>query len=153
MVNFFSNFKFQNWKFAKKIFNFSKMNIFIFFHFKFSWHISVFFISLVWPNFSNFNSNFKIDFFQFFPFPFGGMAKSFSKFKKNQLKLQNWIFSNCFISNFPCGINNFFLSPRLPNLLKDCQNYLLPLQKIIIYYIPPPSGMVHCKRAFCAADQ
>jgi hypothetical protein len=88
---FFSNvkrifsFEISKLKIRKKnLFQISKMKIFNFFHFKFSWHISFFFISLGWYGqiFSNFNPNFKIDFFQFFPFPFGGMAKYFSKLKK-----------------------------------------------------------------------
>jgi hypothetical protein len=59
------------------------MKIFKFFHFKFLWHISFFFISLWW--YGQIFSNFRIKFFQNFPFPFGGMANFFSKFKNKKI--------------------------------------------------------------------
>jgi hypothetical protein len=100
---FFSNFKrkisFQISKMKVSIFSFqiSKTQIFKFFHLKFSWHISKFFISLWWYGqfFSNFNSNFKIEFFvQFSHFPLVVWTK-FSKFKnkKFQFKFQKQHFS------------------------------------------------------------
>jgi hypothetical protein len=82
-------------------------------------------------NFSNFNSYLRIEFFvQFSHFPLLVWPK-FSKFKT---KIFNSNFKNkkksiFFISNFPCDINNFFLSLKLPNLLKDCKNYLFTLTK------------------------
>jgi hypothetical protein len=49
--------------------------------------------------------------------------------QKFQFKFQKWFFSKFFILIFSCGINEFFLDPRLPNLLKDCKNYLFTLTK------------------------
>jgi hypothetical protein len=75
---------------------------------------------------------------------------NFSKFKnKNfQFKFQEQKNSNFLISkNFPCGINDLFLGPRLPNLLKIAKITCLSLPKIAIYYIPLLGGMVYRKRA------
>jgi hypothetical protein len=59
------HFKFQK---CKKSFQSSKMKIFNFFHFKFPWHISIFFISHWW--YGQFFSKFKINFFsKIFHFP------------------------------------------------------------------------------------
>jgi hypothetical protein len=72
----------------------------------------------------------------------------FSKFKnkKFQFKLQNEKFSNFFLSNFPCGINDFF--SEVAKFIKRLQKLpIYPYQKIVIYCIPPLSGMVHGKRA------
>jgi hypothetical protein len=49
----------------------------------------------------------------------------FSKIKKQKLLVQ----ISKTNSNFPCGINDFFLSPRLPNLSKGCKNYIFTLTK------------------------
>jgi hypothetical protein len=88
------HFKIQKWKFSnfRGIFQF-------------------FFISLWYGQiFSNFNSNVKIDFFQNFPFPSGGIANFFPKFKnKNlQFKFQKWNIKKN-VSNFPYG-TRFVLS-------------------------------------------
>jgi hypothetical protein len=72
----------------------------------------------------------------------------FTKFKKNSIQISKMIFfSKFFILNFPYDINKFFLSPRLPNLLKDYKNYLFILTKIILYCIPPLGDTVHRKRS------
>jgi hypothetical protein len=55
------------------------------------------------------------------------MANFFSKYRNKILK--NDFFSKFFISNFPYDINEFFLSPRLPNLLKDWKIIYLLLSK------------------------
>jgi hypothetical protein len=80
---------------------------------------------VVWLDFF---SNFKIDFCQKFPFPSGGMAICFFKIQKQKFLIQISK-PKILISNFPCGINEFFLGLRLSNLLKDCKNYLVILMK------------------------
>jgi hypothetical protein len=107
------HFKFQKWKIPNL-----KIEKNQFFHFEFSWHIS---------KFSNFNPNFKIVFFSFFHFLWPFFFKN--QKQKFQFKFQNWFFSKIFISNFPYDINKFFLSPKLPNLLKECKNYIFTLTK------------------------
>jgi hypothetical protein len=49
--------------------------------------------------------------------------------QKNSIQISKIFFSKFFISNFPYDINEFFLSPRLPNLVKDYKNYLFTLIK------------------------
>jgi hypothetical protein len=111
-----------------------KIDFFNFFHFQmFSFQIFVayfnFFISLWWYDqfYSNFNSNFKIDFFQF---PSGGMAKLF---QNSKIKIFNSNFKNEKFSFF--SFQKFlealaiFSRPMLPNLLKDCKNYLFTISK------------------------
>jgi hypothetical protein len=100
--------------------------------------------------------------FQKISFPFDGMAKSFqiskssylfnfshfalvvwptfSKFKNKNFQLK---FQKQIMSNFPCGLNDFFLGQRFLNLLKDCKNYLFTFKKIAIHCILSLSGMVH----------
>jgi hypothetical protein len=129
MVNFvYFDFKFQKWKFSIFSFQISKMKISIFSFEIFVAYFNIFHFPLmvVWPHFFKFQNRFL---FQICSFPSGGIAKfSFSKFKnkKIQFEFQNRIF---FISNFPYGIYDFFLSQRLANLLKDCNNYLFTFKK------------------------
>jgi hypothetical protein len=136
MANFF--FKFQ----TKIFISISKIKIFNFFHFKFLWHI-FFFISLWW--YGQIYSNFKIDFFSKFSISLWWYGQKNFEVQKQKISIQvSKIFF--FISNFPCGRNNFFLYPRLPNLLKDCNNHLFTLTKNCYYYISPPGAMIHRKR-------
>jgi hypothetical protein len=58
---------------------------------------------VVRPKFSNSIQN--CFFFQFFPFPYGGMAKFFSKFKN---KIFNSNFKNDFLKIFP--FQNFLVA-------------------------------------------
>jgi hypothetical protein len=103
---------------------------------------------VVWTKFFKFQNQF---FFQFFPFTSSGMTKFFKIEKqKFQFKIQKQNFS----FQIFCGINDFFLGPRLPNLLKGCQ-IIKRLQKLPIYpyqkgiyCISALGGMVHHKRAF-----
>jgi hypothetical protein len=133
LKKFKQNFSFQNSEMKnskfKKIKNFS-----------FSFQIFVTYFKI-----SNFNPNFKIDFFNFFHF----LWPIFSKFKNKNF---NSNFKNDFFQNFSFLIflmtwRKIFLSSRLPNLLKDCKNYLFTLKKIVLYSIPPLDDMVHRKRA------
>jgi hypothetical protein len=114
-----------------------------------TWHFKkISFASGDMANFSNFKQNFsfqiskmkmfdffilnfKIDFFKKIPFPSGRMANFFSKFENTnfQFKFQKCFFSKLSISNYPCGIKDFFLSLRLPNLFKNCKNYIFTLTK------------------------
>jgi hypothetical protein len=75
-----------------------------------------------------FQSKFQNHFFSFFSIFYGHF---FSKFENKNFNsnFKNDFFPKFFISNFPYGLNNFFLSPRLPNLLKYCKNYLFILTK------------------------
>jgi hypothetical protein len=93
-----------------------------------------------------FNPNLKSIFFQFFHFLWPIFFKNLKQ-KIFNSNYKNNFFSKFFISNFPYDVNDFFLSPRLSNLVKDYKNYLLPLPKIVIYCIPPLGDMVHRKRA------
>jgi hypothetical protein len=131
----FSNFKkifsfqFQKWKFS--IFSFQISVLYIFF------------ISLWW--YGQIYSNFKIDFFSKFSISLWWYGQKNFEVQKQKISIQvSKIFF--FISNFPCGRNNFFLYPRLPNLLKDCNNHLFTLTKNCYYYISPPGAMIHRKR-------
>jgi hypothetical protein len=111
MTNFLiSNFKNENFQF---------------FHSEFSWHISIF--SFPSGGMAIF-SNFKINFFSIFSFPYGGMAKQNSKFKNTNFlfKIQKRFF---FISNFPCGINNFFSAQGCQIYFKNYKNYIFTLIK------------------------
>jgi hypothetical protein len=100
--------------------------------------IQIFVAYLVWPIFFKFHFKFQNHFFSIFSISLSWYLFQISK---------AIFFSKFFISNFPYDINEFFLSPRLPNLLKDCKkNTYLTLQKTVIYCIPPPSGMVHRKK-------
>jgi hypothetical protein len=144
--NFKRKFSFQISK--MKIFNFFilKMKIFKNFHGIFQKFPFIF-----WWYGQNF-SNFKINFlFSFSHFPLV-VWPNFSKLrnKKFQFKIQKQNFS----FQIFCGINDFFLGPRLPNLLKGCQ-IIKRLQKLPIYpyqkgiyCISALGGMVHHKRAF-----
>jgi hypothetical protein len=79
------------------------MKIFSFFISNFH-GIFQFFISLWW--YGQILSNFKFDFFQFFPFPSNGIANFFQfKFQKQ------------FFSNFPYGINEFFPQPEVAKFI------------------------------------
>jgi hypothetical protein len=115
------------------------MKIFKFFHFKIRGIFQLFSFPSIGMAF--FFSNFKIDIFSFFPFPSIGMAIFFQISKSNffiffpfpslvvwpiffqysKTKCFNSNFKNeiVFISNFPYGINDFFLTPRLPNVFKN----------------------------------
>jgi hypothetical protein len=64
----------------------------------------------------SFFSNLKIDFFNF-SISMWWYGQFFFKFHKQ------------FFPNFPCGINEFFQNPRLPNLFKICKNYLFTAKK------------------------
>jgi hypothetical protein len=91
------------------------MKIFKFFHFKFSWHIYIFShfpLVVVWPNFFKFQ--FKIQKNQFFLFPSGGMAKSFSNSKKIEF----------IYFKFSLWHKRFFSKPVIAKI-----TYLLPLPK------------------------
>jgi hypothetical protein len=104
-------------------------------NFKFQkWKFSIF-------SFQIFVTNFKIFFFQIFSIYYG----EFFGFKIQKQKI-NSNFKKDF-SNFPYDINEFFLSSRLLNLVKDCKNYLFALTKIVLYCIPPLGDMINHKRA------
>jgi hypothetical protein len=121
--------KFLKLKFSISSFEISKTKIFKFFHFNFLWHISKF----------SFNFDGMAKIFQMsvhisksnflgsiFPFPSHGMAKIF-KFQKQKFSIQISKQKNqFFISNFPCGIKDFFLSPEVAKFVKR-------LQKLPIY--------------------
>jgi hypothetical protein len=84
-----------------------------------------------------FFSNFKIEFFvQFFSFPLVVWSHFFSKFKNKefQFKLQNEKFSIFFLSNFPCGINDFF---------SEVAKFIKRLQKLPIYPYQKNSHILH----------
>jgi hypothetical protein len=79
------------------------------------------FISLWW-----YGQFLKSIFSQIFPFSYSGIAIfQNSKTKKINSNFKN---ENFQISNFPCGINDFF-GLRLPNLLKNYKTYLFTLAK------------------------
>jgi hypothetical protein len=67
--------------------------------------------------------------FQFFPFPFVEWP-NFSKFKNQNFNSNFRNKKNKFFS-FQIFLwhKRFFLGPRLPNLLKDCENYRFTLTK------------------------
>jgi hypothetical protein len=124
------------------------------FHFEFQkWKFSNFFIS----NFrgtSDMAKFFQISiqiskliFFQIFPFPSSGMAKLFSRFKnKNfQFKFQKQFFFQNFQFKFSLWYKQFFLGPRLPNLLKDCKNYLFTLTKNSLHTTTVKEPKNYCK--------
>jgi hypothetical protein len=136
-ISYFKNGNIQIFSFqfsGMKVFqffiaNFKNKNFqsfhFKFFHYKFSLH-TFSFPSGGMPNFFKFQNHF---FFNFFHFPLMVWPVSFqnSKTKKFIPNFKSYFFSKFFISNFPYGINEFFLSPRLPNLLKDCKITYLSL--------------------------
>jgi hypothetical protein len=96
------------------------MKNFKLFHFKFLGIFHFFIPSDGMANFfSNFISNFKIDFFQNFPFPSGGKTNFFQKSKTKifNSNFKNDFFSNIFISKFPCAINEILFSAQ------GCQIY------------------------------
>jgi hypothetical protein len=86
---------------------------------------------VVWSNFFKFQNRF----FQFFHFP---MVVWPIFFKIQKLKFSIQISETKFF-HFKISLwhKQFFVSPMLPNLLKDCKNYL---PKIVIFRIPPTSS-------------
>jgi hypothetical protein len=93
------------------------MKIFKFFHFKIRGIFQLFSFPSI--GMAIFFSNFKIEYFHFFSISLsGGMAKFF-QYSKTKYFNSNFKNEIVFIPNFPYGINDFFLTPRLPNLLKN----------------------------------
>jgi hypothetical protein len=123
---FISNFKNENFQ----IFPFQ-------ISFQFLWHISIF--SFHSGGTAIFFSNFKNNIFL--------QNFLFQNSKKNQFKIQNQFFFKIFHFKFSLWHKRFFLCPRLPNLLKDCKNYLFTLfqNSHILNTIISFGGMVHRK--------
>jgi hypothetical protein len=120
---FSSNFK------LKFSFQISKNENFQFFASKFCGIFQFFHLPLVVrPKFSNSIQN---CFFSIFSISLWWDGQIFFKIRKQnfQFKFQKRFFKNLSIPKFSCGINDFFLGPRSPNLLKDCKNYLFTLKK------------------------
>jgi hypothetical protein len=104
------HFKFQL-NFQKISFQISIENFqIISFHFFVAYFNFFHFPMVVWPKFSNFNLNLKINFFSIFLSWYG---QFFFKIQKNSIQNSKHFFS---ISYFSCGINESFLGLRLPNL-------------------------------------